>query len=83
MQKEPKRVTCCVGDDGTGFDAAATLGGGPKRGMGLAAMRERVCALGGHLIVRSAMDRGTELTVEIPLGDGEVRPLSFTTFPRR
>jgi signal transduction histidine kinase len=56
-----------VRDDGVGFDPVA-LPGEPGRhgGLGLVAMRERVEALGGSLVIESATRHGCTLVVELP-----------------
>jgi two-component system sensor histidine kinase UhpB len=65
----PLRVTCSIRDDGVGFDAARKAPGAKPKGLGLAAIEERVAALGGIVSLRhnDAVSHGTELTVEIPL----------------
>ncbi|HEY7488541.1 MAG TPA: histidine kinase [Streptosporangiaceae bacterium] len=52
-----------IADDGVGFDPAAR----PAAGVGLAAMRERVNALGGSLTVESLPGEGTTIAVSTPL----------------
>jgi DNA-binding NarL/FixJ family response regulator len=56
-----------IADNGSGFSAQARLDEvkSAPRG-GLAVMRERVCRLGGNLIIRSEPGRGTRLEVRIP-----------------
>lgn len=56
-----------VGDDGRGGVAA--------NGNGLAGMRERVAALGGHMQIDSPRGGGTRLTVRVPLGQGRAEPV--------
>lgn len=51
-----------IEDDGVGFDAGA-----PSRGSGLAAMRDRVKAVGGTVSVSSGVARGTTVRVMLPL----------------
>ncbi len=65
----PHRVKCSIKDDGVGFDAARKAPGAKPKGLGLAAIEERVAALGGIVSLRhnDAVSHGTELTVEIPL----------------
>ncbi|MGH7553524.1 MAG: GAF domain-containing sensor histidine kinase, partial [Longimicrobiales bacterium] len=59
-----------VEDDGVGFDADAPLRPRPDgSGFGLASMRDRARALGGHLSIRSAPSSGTHVSVAVPLGD--------------
>ena len=53
-----------VSDDGHGFDVAAAAAPGH---FGLAGMRERVQEMGGRLEVASAVNRGTEVAVTLPL----------------
>jgi signal transduction histidine kinase len=67
-------VTLDVQDDGTGFDPAAIApGDGVGGGLGLAAMRERVAALGGNLAVESAPGEGTTIAAEVPTDGGGPR----------
>lgn len=54
------RVT--VADDGKGFDSGA-----PQRGFGLMGMRERVKVLDGSCEIDTSSDRGTTVSVHIPL----------------
>jgi PAS domain S-box-containing protein len=58
-------VRLMVGDDGCGFDQAAT----PVRGggYGLTTMLERAKMLGGTLKIDSVKGRGTRLVVELPV----------------
>lgn len=55
-----------VRDDGRGFDPAATGADANGAGYGLIAMRERIEALAGDLIVESARGRGTAIRAEVP-----------------
>ena len=52
-----------VKDDGKGFDPATTV-----RSSGLQNMRDRLEALGGSLLVRSAPARGTTVEGRLPIG---------------
>jgi signal transduction histidine kinase len=56
-----------IEDDGAGFDPASLERSGGPRGLGLIGIRERVSQLGGSLRVESAIGRGTQLTVELPV----------------
>jgi histidine kinase/DNA gyrase B/HSP90-like ATPase len=68
-------VRLTVSDRGTGFDAGKARASG---GIGLVSMRERVRSVRGILGVESEPDRGTTLTVEIPLhGHSTGGPRSF------
>jgi signal transduction histidine kinase len=51
-----------IGDDGRGFNASA-----PAEGNGLHNLRDRLGDLGGRCRVESAPDRGTTVSLEIPL----------------
>ncbi len=51
-----------IGDDGVGFDPADL-----HSGLGLAGMKERVQRVGGTLEIMSAVGKGTQIKVEVPL----------------
>ena len=53
-------------DDGDGFDSSE-----PSSGLGLRNIRERVTALGGQIEIKATAGQGTQLTVDIPLGEKE------------
>lgn len=61
-----RKVVCSVRDDGIGFDDTAAFRK-QRPGIGLAEIRERVGALGGTVRLGLNGDRGTNLTIEIPL----------------
>lgn len=69
LQRNARGIRCTIHDDGVGFDVAATLGKGGKRGLGLLGMRERLAALGGKLDVTSGCGQGTRVVAELPLND--------------
>ena len=52
-----------IADDGIGFDPAQVVVAGHH---GLANMRARAAAFGGHLEIRTAPDEGTTVIVELP-----------------
>ena len=56
-----------VQDDGMGMAEAATTRSHLAGGFGLVAMRERVEALGGELIVESEPEDGTTISVSLPI----------------
>ena len=66
---QPGTVTLDVRDNGRGLPTAGPAEGTDRRnrGRGLAGIRERVAALGGHLVVESDPGEGTALAVSIPL----------------
>ncbi|MBN9193514.1 MULTISPECIES: sensor histidine kinase [unclassified Microbacterium] len=55
-----------VRDDGRGFDPEASVPAGAEGGFGLVAMRERVEALAGTLVVDSRPGHGTAVRAEMP-----------------
>jgi signal transduction histidine kinase len=55
-------LTFTVGDDGRGFDQAAT-----PMGTGVQGMSDRLAALGGTLHVTSALRHGTQVTGRVPV----------------
>jgi signal transduction histidine kinase len=62
MQGKKESICLSIHDDGIGFDTSRA-----RTGLGLIGIEERVKALGGSLAVRSWPNRGTLLSVEIPL----------------
>lgn len=62
------RLRVIVTDDGIGFDPETIRrhGGGPG-GFGLFSIERRLEALGGRLDIRSTLDRGSRITVIVPL----------------
>jgi len=61
----PERVSCTIRDNGVGFAAERIR---HSDGLGLAAIRERLNALGGSLHFDSRPKRGTALRAEVPRG---------------
>jgi signal transduction histidine kinase len=57
-----RALTFTVGDDGRGFDQAAT-----SMGTGVQGMADRLAALGGTLRITSAPDHGTQVTGRVPV----------------
>jgi hypothetical protein len=56
-----------IEDDGVGFDVHSVTADYPRRGLGLAWMRERARGAGGELLIESEPGRGTILTLVLPL----------------
>jgi signal transduction histidine kinase len=68
MTRENGTVLFVVADDGQGFDVAEVLARGARdKGLGLAAMEERVRMLGGTLEIQSRLDQGTTVSFRIPV----------------
>jgi len=61
-------VGLTVVDEGSGFDLEAAK---RKGGLGLVSMRERVRLVSGALTIRSEPGRGTEISVKVPLPEGQ------------
>lgn len=63
MVQENGSLLISVTDDGRGFDPALRMGAGT----GTTSLRERVRALGGTLVVKSAHGQGTHVEITVPL----------------
>jgi len=61
VREHGKTISCCVKDDGAGFDVQETVNRKGACGLGLLVIRERLASLGGALSIQSAPGRGTEL----------------------
>ena len=76
-------VTLVVEDYGRGFDVKEVSARySLEKGLGLAAIGERVRMLGGYLEISSSKGKGTRLTVTIPVevsGGITIEPLSYST----
>lgn len=71
IDKEREAVTFRVNDDGCGFDLTRVQSADPKKkGLGLAAMDERVRMLKGTLTIQTREGGGTRITFVIPVGKG-------------
>jgi signal transduction histidine kinase len=57
-------IRIVVEDDGVGFSSRRSQS---TQGFGLLGMRERVAALGGNVRIRSLMDKGTRISVTLPM----------------
>jgi signal transduction histidine kinase len=68
VAREDSIIVINIKDDGRGFSMPEVLDGkGRKKGMGLLALAERVNLVGGTLDLKSRENRGTSLTIVIPL----------------
>jgi two-component system sensor histidine kinase DegS len=67
IKRQDGSVNFCIKDNGVGFDldqfSQEDLA---EKGMGLAAMDERLRMIGAHLAIVSQTDRGTEISFSIP-----------------
>ena len=60
LEVDRRRLRLRIGDNGKGFDPSAGTDGN-----GVASMRRRVGALGGHLTIHSAPGQGTTISFEV------------------
>lgn len=61
------KVAITVNDNGIGFQVPSNLEGLPKTGrLGLVGIQERVQLLGGKLKLKSELNKGTSISVEVP-----------------
>jgi PAS domain S-box-containing protein len=71
IQKHDDYVSFSIADDGRGFEVQQVLAREPsQRGLGLAAMQERVRIAGGNLDIWSQIGSGTRITFTIPTRPG-------------
>ncbi len=72
IHRNDQMVSFLLQDDGVGFDVEQVLGGpATERGLGLAALEERVRILGGSLDLWSQNGRGTRIFFTVPVTGGE------------
>lgn len=60
-------ISLTISNDGLGFDENTLEKTNPERGLGLRNMKDRTELLEGHLSVSSSLDKGTTVTVNIPM----------------
>ena len=60
-------VSVTVDDDGRGFDPELVKSRTDGSGLGLASMEERISQLHGRLFIHSSPERGTRITINVPL----------------
>ena len=68
LRYTPDSLALRVRDDGRGFDPEHLSPSGNGH-YGLIGMRERAERIGGHLTLKSRQGEGTELLVEVPIGE--------------
>ncbi|MHB9072826.1 MAG: PAS domain-containing protein [Desulfobaccales bacterium] len=67
IRRSPDGVSFQVADDGVGFDLDQVLvRDAAKKGLGLAALEERMHILGGALTIKAQEHRGTEVSFTVP-----------------
>jgi len=70
---EQRRLHVSVEDRGRGFEPAAIEAKPSGEHFGLFSVRERMQAMGGWLDIRSAIGRGTTVTLVLPLAEAQAR----------
>lgn len=69
-------LTVNIRDDGKGFDVNNALSNAGSSGKwGLISMRERTNSLGGTFAIDSGPQKGTRISINIPLTDGSLKKL--------
>jgi two-component system sensor histidine kinase DegS len=68
LDVDDNRIRVMVEDNGLGFDPETALNNSQK-GIGLAALKERLEVLGGGLAIESQTGQGSRITMELPVGD--------------
>ncbi|OQY26151.1 MAG: hypothetical protein B6I34_00310 [Anaerolineaceae bacterium 4572_32.1] len=67
LDMDSPMITASVEDDGAGFDVDEVMvAASQKRGIGIAALKERVEMLDGSLTFDSTVGRGTKVTLKLP-----------------
>lgn len=68
-------VSLRITDEGKGFKPSETV---PNAGIGLMGMMERLRLVGGRLLIRPELNRGTEILAEVPLSVKSNEPRART-----
>jgi signal transduction histidine kinase len=66
LAEQEGRLLLAIADDGKGMDLS-----GPRSGLGLIGMRERVEALGGEISLQASEGRGLAVRISVPLDRNE------------
>ena len=73
ISRRNNQVNFQVVDNGVGFDLDQVLARDPaKKGLGLAALEERVRMLGGKLTIKSQKHQGTEIYFSVPISGNRI-----------
>ena len=70
MQRQQRRLSIIVEDDGKGFDVDAVSAGPVENRFGLLGMEERVRPFGGRVTFESSPGAGTTVFIELPMEAG-------------
>jgi two-component system sensor histidine kinase UhpB len=66
VTRDRNGIEAIIADDGRGFDVDTVMTS-RERGLGLFGMQERVALVGGALRMTSSADRGTRISIHVPL----------------
>lgn len=61
LDRRDSKLILVIKDNGSGFDVR----GASNKGMGLISMQERASLLGGHVVIKSKRNQGTEVKIEV------------------
>jgi PAS domain S-box-containing protein len=67
IAREGEKILMTIADDGIGFDTSLLENHPAQIGFGLFSVRERLAAVDGTFELRSEPDRGTRITLSVPL----------------
>lgn len=71
LERQGDRMSIVVADKGVGFDSSEQPAPGSRTGgFGLFSIRERLRSMGGAIKIESVPSRGTQVTLDVPLADG-------------
>ena len=70
LQRLPSSLRVTVEDDGKGMESPPVAGAQTRHGVGLVGVRERVSRLNGTVQLETRADKGTRLTIELPVARG-------------
>jgi len=76
LRRSERELTCRIYDDGRGFPSPSSASPSRPRGFGLEAMRERLAAVRGRVLLGSRPSGGAEITLRIPLEALHARTLA-------
>ncbi len=68
IEYDERKINISVTDNGKGFKLAGEIGELPREGrLGLMGMEERAHLLGGNIIIKSEVNHGTQVLIELPV----------------
>ncbi len=67
LSRDEQHLHLAIADDGVGFDIESLRGQAVAATLGLHGMEERAQALGGRIKIESSRDKGTQVSVQLPI----------------